>query len=146
MSAEQNKIIIRRYYEEIANQRQLAIADEIIDPDFKLFPWSEPPFGPEGVKHFITWLCIITFPDLQVTIEDIVAAGDRVAVRVTLHATQTNPINWLANFRTIPPTDKPFALQEYVFWRLAEGKIVERWLLVDTWGMLQQLGAIHENS
>jgi predicted ester cyclase len=142
MSAEENKAIVRRYYEEVGNQRQLHVADEIIGSDFKLFPNASPPYGPEGVKQFITWLCITTFPDLRITIDDLVAEGDRVAARVVLHATQQTTIDWLGNFGEVPPTGKTFDLTEFVFWRLAEGRIVERWLLVDTWGMLQQLGAI----
>jgi predicted ester cyclase len=133
------KAIIRRYYEEIGNRRHLAVADEIIDPQFRLFPDSSPPYGPEGVKQFITWLCITTFPDLQVTIEDLIAEGEQVAAFVTLHATQTTPIDWISGVGTIAPTGKPFALKEYVLWRVSAGKIVERTILVDTWSMLQQL-------
>ena len=89
------KAIIRRYYEEIGNQRRLAVADDIVAPPFKLFPDAPPPYGPEGVKQFISWLCITTFPDLQVTIEHLIAEGELVAAGVTLHATQTTPLNWL---------------------------------------------------
>jgi predicted ester cyclase len=142
MSNQEPKTIIRRYYEEIGNERQLAVADEIIAPHFRLFPDSAPPYGPAGVKDFITWLCLSTFPNLQVTIEDLIAEGEQVAAFVTLHATQTSPIDWLGGVGTIAPTGKPFALKEYVLWRVVAGKIVERKILVDTWGMLQQLGVL----
>jgi predicted ester cyclase len=140
MTAEQNKAIIRRYYEEIANQRRFELADEIISPDFRLFLDSQPPYGPEGVKQFLDWLITQTFPDLRVTIEELVAEGDRVAARVTLHATPHLPIDWINGFDTIPVTGKSFAFKEYVFWGLAEGKIVERWILFDQLDMLRQLG------
>jgi predicted ester cyclase len=136
------KAIIRRYYEEIGNQRQLAVADEIIAPHFRLFPNSAPPYGPEGVKQFITWLCLRTFPDLRVTIEDLIAEGEQVAAFVTLHATQTTPLDWISGAGTIAPTGKSFALKEYVLWRVVDGKIVERKILVGTWDMLQQLNAL----
>jgi hypothetical protein len=79
MGIQEPKEVIRRYYEEIGNQRLLAIADEINAPDFRLFPDSTPPYGPEGVKEGITWLCIDTFPDLGVTIENLIAEGEYVA-------------------------------------------------------------------
>ena len=140
MGFQEPKAIIRRYYEEIGNQRQLAVADEIIAPYFRLFPDSPPPHGPEGVKQFITWLCINTFPDLYVTIEELLAEQEQVAAFVTLHATQTSPIDWLSGVGTIAATGTRFALKEYVLWRVIDGKITERTILVDTWDMLQQLG------
>jgi predicted ester cyclase len=136
------KAIIQRYYEEIGNQRRLAVADDIIAPHFKLFPDAPPPYGPEGVKQFISWLCITTFPDLQVTIEHLIAEGELVAAGVTLHATQTTPLNWLDGLDSVAPTGKAFALREIVFWRVSDGKIVERDIVVDTWGMLHQLGVL----
>ena len=140
MDSQEAKSIIQRYYEEIGNQRQLAVADEIIAPHFRLFPDSPPPYGAEGVKQFITWLCINTFPDLTVTIEELLAEEQQVAAFVTLHATQTSPLDWLSGIDTIAATGKRFALKEYVLWRVIDGKITERTVLVDTWGMLQQLG------
>ncbi len=140
MDTPEPKAIIRRYYEEIGNHRHLAVADEIFAPDFKLFPDSPPPYGPQGVKEFIRWLCITTFPDLQVTIEHLVAEGEMVAAGVTLHATQNVPIDWISGLGSIAPTGKQFALHEFVFWRIVAGKIVKRQIIVDTWGMLQQLG------
>lgn len=140
MDSQEPKAIIQRYYEEIGNQRQLAVADEIIAPRFRLFPDSPPPHGPDGVKQFITWLCINTFPDLYVTIDGLVAEEEQVAAFVTLHATQTSPIDWLSGIGTIAATGKRFAFKEYVLWRVIDGKITERIILVDTWGMLQHLG------
>lgn len=136
------KAVIRRYYEEIGNRRHLAVADEIVAPHFKLFPDSPPPYGPEGVKQFISWLCITTLPDLYVTIEHLIAEGEMVAAGVTLHATQTTPLNWLDGLDPVAPTGKAFALREFVFWRVSDGKITERNIVVDTWGMLHQLGVL----
>jgi predicted ester cyclase len=136
------KELVRRYYEEIGNQRRLAVADELFAPKFKLFPDSPPPHGPEGVKQFITWLCIATFPDLQVTIEHLVAEGELVAAGVTLHATHSATIDWIAGIGPVAPTGRRFAVREYVFWRVREGKIIEREIVVDSLSMLQQLGAL----
>lgn len=79
MTAEQNKAVVRRTYDEIDNQRKLEVADEIIAPDFKLFPDSQPPYGPEGYKRFMEWI-LNQFPDFYSTVEEIVAEGDTVAV------------------------------------------------------------------
>jgi predicted ester cyclase len=146
MSLEQNKAIMRRFYEEIANQRRFEVADEIIAPDFRMFQSSSPPYGPEGVKQFMTNLLVLGFPDMNVTIEDMVAEGDTVAVRVTLHATQNVAINWFPGLGTIPPTGKRFDMREYVFWRVVDGKIVERNIVVDSMEMLHQLDVFEGNS
>ena len=139
MNTLEPKAIIRRYYEEIGNQRQLAVADEIIAPDFKLFPDSQPPYGPEGVKQFISRLSITTLPDLHGTIEHLIAEGEMVAAGVTLHATHTTPLDWLGGLAPVPPTGNVFALREFVFCWDTDGKIVERQIGVGTWGMLDQL-------
>jgi predicted ester cyclase len=140
LSSQDPKFVVQRYYEEVANQRKLEVADEIIAPHFKLFPDSEPPYGPEGVKRFISWLCITTFPDLHVTIEDLIAEGEMVAAGVTLHATQNVPIDWISAVDVIPPTGKRFAMEEFVFWRVVDGKITGRRIVVGTTAVLEQLG------
>jgi predicted ester cyclase len=141
MSVEENKAVVRRYYEEMGNQRNLAVADELFAPDFRLFPDSPPPHGPEGVKAFITWLCITAFPDLRVTVEEMVAEGDTVAARAVLHATQTAPIDWFPEVGVIPPTGQAFDYTEVHFWRCRGGRIVGRSVMFDNLGLLRQLGA-----
>ena len=140
MSTHDPKKVVKRYYEEVGNQRQLSVADEIIAPDFKLFPHSAPPYGPEGVKQFITWLCIEGFPDLTVTIEELIAEGNTVAARVTLHAMHTAQLSWLNDLGITAPTGKRFDMEEFVFWRVNRGKITERHILIDRLGVAQQLG------
>lgn len=142
MSVEQNKAVVRRYYEEVGNQRNFDVADEIFAPDFKMFSWSAPPYGGEGVKQFMSWLIGGNFPDLQVVIDEMIGEGDVVAVRVRLKATQTNSLDWLAGFGSIPPSGKSFEIPEYIFWRVIDGKIVERAICVDNLAMLYQIGAV----
>jgi predicted ester cyclase len=142
MSVEQNKAVVQRYYEEIGNQRNFDVADEIFAPEFKMFPWAQPPYGGEGVKGFMRWFIDSNFPDLRVVIDDIVGEGDVVVVRVTVSATQTKPLEWIAGFGSIPASGKPFSFEEYVFWRVIDGKIVERRVCADTLGLLYQIGAV----
>ena len=139
MSIEQNKAIVHRYYEEVGIGRDLALADQIIAPEFKLFPDSQPPYGAEGVKQFMGWLFGL-FPDLYITYEELVAEGDTVAVRVTLHATHVNDWNWGMDEGSVAPTGKKFAMREYVFWRVVDGRIVERSIVIDSLEALRQLG------
>jgi len=141
MPAEQNKAIVRRFFEEMCNLRNFAVADEIFAPEFKMFPDSQPPFGADGVKGFMAWFTGV-FPDVMATIDSIICEDDTVAIRVTLRATQTNPINWIQGFGNIEPTGKPFELIEYQFWRVTDGKLAERWVCFDTLRMLSQLGVV----
>ena len=141
MSIDENKATVRRYYEEIGNQRRYEVADEIFAPSYRMFPDSNPPYGPDNVKLFMAWFTGV-FPDLQATIDDMICEGEIVAVRVTLRATQTNPVDFVRGFGVIAPTGKPFELREYQFWRVVDGRITERWVCFDTLGMLYDLGVV----
>ena len=76
------------------------------------------------------------FPDLHLTVEDMIAEGDKVVTRFTSRGTQTGA------FMGIPPTGKQVTVSSIVIARIADGKIVEEWGLDDQMGMLQQLGVI----
>jgi predicted ester cyclase len=75
-------------------------------------------------------------PDLQVTVEDLLAEGDKVALRLRGRGTHRGP------FAGVAPTGRPVALTSMELLRLAGGKLVEHWDEFDTLGVLQQLGAI----
>ena len=81
-------------------------------------------------------MTIAAIPDVTATIEDIIAEGDRVAVRMTMRGTQKG------EFRGIPPTGKTAVMTEMSIYRISEGKIAEGWDLSDRLGLMQQLGAI----
>ncbi len=76
------------------------------------------------------------FPDLWVSVEDVVAAGDRVVHRFTLVGTQTGP------FLGLPPTGRPVRATGIALDRVADGKLAERWVVLDAIGLLRQLGAV----
>jgi predicted ester cyclase len=78
------------------------------------------------------------FPDARHTFEDFVAEGDKVALRFTFKGTHTG------DFQGIPPTGKPVTISGSVVDRIVDGKIVEHWSLIDTMGLMQQLGVIPE--
>jgi steroid delta-isomerase-like uncharacterized protein len=136
MSTEENKALIRRFYEEVFNKRNLAALDDFYAPehaDHTLPPGL--PVGPEGTKQAIA-MTLEGFPDLCVTIEDMIAEGDKVVIKFTTHGTQKGPLGG------IPPTGKQVAVSTIEISRVEGGKIVEDWGLDDRLGMLQQLGLV----
>ena len=136
MSAE-NEVLARRFLMDIFQERNLAAADEIVDPDFTWhFPGlPEPVRGPQGVKQIAT-MYHTAFPDLRVTYEDSFSAGDKVVSRWSSRGTQTGPLG------PVPPTNKPMRTTGINIYRLTGGKIVEGWIDWDQFGMMQQLGLV----
>lgn len=136
MSMEENKALIRRFYDEVFNQKNLAALDELYAPDHidHTLP-AELSVGPQGTKQAIQ-LMLTGFPDLHVTIEDMVAEGDKVVTRFTTHGTQQGVLGG------IPPTGRQVAISTIEITRIADGKIAEDWGLDDRLGMLQQLGLV----
>ncbi len=113
MSAETNKAIVRRLFEEVYNRRNLAAMDEFIAPDYVNHNASFQVRGPEGAKRAAA-AQFEAFPDLHTTIEDIIAEGDKVVVRATDHFTDQRD-------------GKQVALTWIEILRLENGKVVEAW-------------------
>ena len=136
MSTEGSKALSRRVIEEIINKQNPALADELIDPNFVDHGIAGMGFkGPEGFKQYVTTF-ITAFPDLRLTIDDMVAEGDKVALRLTARGTHKG------DFMGIAPTGKQFTVTGIVIQRIAGGKMAEGWLVNDVLGMMQQLGVI----
>jgi steroid delta-isomerase-like uncharacterized protein len=135
MSTEENKALMRRAYEEVYNQWDLAVLDEVCIPDFVVHNASMTIQGLEAYKHFVS-LLFSAFPDGRYSIEDMTAEGDRVVVRHTFRGTHQG------DFRGIPPTGKQVTTTAIVISCIANGKAIEVWINGDDLGMLQQLGVI----
>ena len=134
----ENKAQLRRIYEEMFNQGNLAIADELIAPDF--LNHATPPGsnrGPESMRQLITILSI-AFPDMHYTVEELVAEGDTVAVRVTMSGTHRGP----GPLQGMPPTGRSVRVAQMHFIRFRDGKVVEHRAVRDDLGLMQQLGII----
>ncbi len=133
MSDERNKAVVRRYIEEIGNQGNLAVADEILGPGYVRFT----PAGRLDVAAQKQRIAMIreAFPDLHFTIENLLAESDKVAFHFTLRGTHRGP------FQNIAPTGRPVTVTGVDIVRIAGGKIVEHWGVLDVLGLLQQLGA-----
>ncbi len=132
MSAEDNKALARRGFEETMNQRNLAVLDELHVPDFVFHAASRTIQGREPFKQFISML-LTAFPDLHVTIEDMIGEGDRVVVRFTYGGTHKG------DFMGIPPTGKQVAVTGISIMRVANGKFLEEWINSD---LMQQIGVV----
>ena len=137
MSTEQNKAIIRRFYEEFFNQGKLEVADELHGADFKHYDSGapDPGGGPEGYKRRNA-VFMKAFPDRAVTIDDLVAEGDKVVTRSTLRATHTGDLPG------VPATGKRVVVTAIIISRFQDGKIVEEWEDWNALGMLEQLGVL----
>ena len=136
MSAETNKLVMGRFTDFI-NTASEKLADELISPDaiFHVPGRSEPVRGPAG------YLAIIGmmrggFPDIQWTLEEMIAEGDKVAARFTMRGTHRG------TFFGVPPTGKPIVVQAMNFYRLSSGQFVEERGQPDLLGLLQQIGAV----
>ena len=137
MVTEQNKALIGRFVEELFNRGNMSLVNEIFAPDFVEHEQLPPgiPNDREGVK-VLTSMLRSAFPDFKATIEDILAEGDKVVVRMTWSGTQKG------EFMGMPATGKRMSIGVIDIIRVANGKLVEHWGQMDAMGMMQQLGAI----
>ena len=130
-----NKAIIKQV-EEIWNTGDLAKIDEIFAADFINHDPNAPDFTDlEGYKGFFV-MTRTGFPDFHVTSEDMIAEGDKVAIRWVASGTHQGEL------LGIPPTGKKASWTGINIYRFADGKIVEAWWSKDMLSMLQQLGVI----
>lgn len=136
MTVEANKALIRRHFDEIWNGRWLDIAKELVAPSYHShFPLPGQPAGIEGFVYAIR-LLHASFPDLQITVEDLIAEGDRVVARLTAQGTH------LGTFRGIPPTRRAVRWSGIRIFRIADERIAEHWANWDDLSLMQQLGAV----
>jgi predicted ester cyclase len=118
---EKNKALTRWWWEEVWVKGNVAATDEFMAPNYVDHPnLSGLPPGPEGMKQALTYYHSAS-PELEATIDDIFAAGDRVALRWSARATHLG--EWL----DVPPTGHHFTMSGITIYRIAEGKAVEGW-------------------
>ena len=137
---EENKAIVRRYFQEILDGGNLDLVDEIFEPQYVLHDPSSPQEvrGVEGTKRFVG-MFRSAFPDIAHSIEDQIAEGDKVVTRLRARATHTGDL------MGISPTGKGVTTIEGIsIWRIADGKIGECWFNYDALGLMRQLGVIPE--
>jgi steroid delta-isomerase-like uncharacterized protein len=136
MSTEENKALVRRFVEEIINQGNMAAASVLVAEDyFELDPFPGQQPGREGLIGTIA-LVRTAFPDLEWTIEDLVAEGQKVASSGIWRGTHQGM------FLGIPPTGKRVTVPCMVFDVCVDGKLKESRLMMNIMGLMQQLGVV----
>ena len=139
MATEENKAKLRRIFEECFNEGNLATADELVAPDSRDtspgIPPGVPTTGPDGLKSIVSQLRS-AFPDLQVSIDEMIAEGDTVVARTTFTGTHRG------NFQGISPTGQRVSFGTVDIVRLRNGQIASHYGLQDGLGLLQQVGGI----
>ena len=134
MSVEDNKTIGKRWINEIWQEASSAAINELFAADFTynyVPPGSEP--NREGYKKSINEYHV-GFPDIQFTIDDVVAEGNKVAVHWSGRGTHQG------EYWGIAPTGKPITFQGISILQIEDGKIVEEWGYDNAWSWMEQLG------
>ena len=135
MSAQENKALVRRIFEEGINQNNPSVFDELIAPTYVNYNFPTPAPGVDSFKMVIG-LFRAAFPDIHITLEEELAEGDKVSTRGYFTGTHTG------DFQGISATGKQVKVQYIDIWRVANGQLVENWVQMDQLGMMQQLGVI----
>ena len=141
MNEDKNKEIVRRFIEEMWNQRKLQVADELFAADCVTHQLRSGenaagiPRSAESVKReAAAWLT--GFPDLKFILEQMIAAGERVVSHCTMRGTHSGA--WMG----ISPTGRNVSVPIITIHRIADGKIAEDWVLVGSLMLFQQLGLV----
>jgi steroid delta-isomerase-like uncharacterized protein len=136
MSTEQNKSIVRRWIEEGWNKGNLDVIDQVYAPNYiQHEPAPETVTSSEALKQYVG-AYLTAFPDLHLSIEDLIAEGDKVVWRFKSTGHQNGP------FMGMPASGKSGSITGLVMFRLEDSRIVEGWVNIDALGLLQQLGVI----
>src|SRR6266702_1065708 len=134
MSTEENKVLVRRFYDEVTNGRNVAVLDELLSPHFEGFKVEGADHGQnrEEFKQTIT-MVLNAFPDHHQTIHDWIAENDKVVTRWTVQGKHQG------EYVSIAPTGKQVKITGMDIFRVIDGKIEEVWAEVDMLGTMQQL-------
>ncbi|UCG25625.1 MAG: ester cyclase [Chloroflexota bacterium] len=134
MSTETNKATVRRYVEQVMGAGRANLIDEFMVESIALHGTGLEP----GLPALGQWVAMLdsAFPDRQLTVDDVVAEGDRVVARVTMRGTHQGEM------QGIPATGKAINQSSITIFRLANGKIAEGWFAADNLSLMQQLGVI----
>lgn len=135
MSVKENKALVLRVYDEAINQKSIDAFDEFVSEDaveHEEMP-GLPTRGPAAPKAAFT-MFFAAFPDLAMEVDEVIAEGDKVAVRCTMTGTHEG------EFMGIPPTNKSFAVQVIDMFEVGGGQITAHWGTTDQAAMMEQLG------
>ena len=132
-TAAANKRLVGRFYKEVYGDWNMAMVDEVVSPRFTSHDWpAGTPTGAEGFGAFYSAIRT-ALPDARYEVDDLIAEGDKVVVRWRLLGTH------LGDFGGIAPTGRAIALKGIAIYRLEGGKLMERWVVTDLHGLLQEI-------
>jgi steroid delta-isomerase-like uncharacterized protein len=134
-----NKATLRRFHDVVNSGNAEIISkmiDELVEPDAMIrTPVPLDVTGAEALKH--VWAVLLAaFPDLHLTVEDMIAEGDKVVVRNTVTGTHRG------EYMGLPPTGKSVTYNEIFIFRFVKGRVAETWGVVDVLSLMKQLGVI----
>jgi steroid delta-isomerase-like uncharacterized protein len=133
-NADDNVALVQRFFEEVWNKGNLSVVDELLAANY--VDYNQPPGAPRGRLGYKASVNMFrsAFPDIRFTLDQILAEGDRVALRLTGRGTHRGV------FMGVPPTGKQVTFGGMTFIRVENGKVTERWGISDIPGLMQQLG------
>ena len=136
MTTEQNKAVVRRFFEAFEADNQAAL-NEVLAPDLVAYSHGGP--GPQGREEHVQAIRMwnATFSDTHFTIYEQIAEGDLVATRETMQSVHSR-----GDFQGLPPTGKEITSNAVSIERIRDGKIVERRVISDWLSVMQQLGQL----
>ena len=132
MGAQENKVLVRRFVDEVFVKGNADAVDKLVTADFAPHSWGKMPSGIEPLKQAITRVRA-GLSDVSFKIEDMIAEDDRVAVRVTAHGRHTG------EFMGMPASGKEYTISETHIFHVRDGKVSEHWRDADMLGMMTQL-------
>ena len=135
-SPEDNKALVRRMEDEIFNKRRLDAVDEFISPEYVLRTAPDGvPSNRDAVRDAMA-MYLAGFPDLHVSVDQLLAEDDRVVALLTYSGTHEGELFGM------PPTGKRISVRQVAMYRVEDGQVAEEWEVSDQLGLMQQLGAI----
>lgn len=136
MTTEENKSVVRRFFEAFEADDQAALT-ELLAPDLVAYSHGAP--GPQDREVHLQGIRMwnAAFGDTRFTIHEQIAEGDKVATRVSMRSVHSR-----GDFQDLPPTGKEVTIDSVTIERIRDGKIVERRVSADWLGIRQQLGML----
>jgi steroid delta-isomerase-like uncharacterized protein len=135
-----NKRIVSQFFELLGRHDTERIEQLLVSSaQYSFHPSGMPPLDWNGHKQLLASITL-AFPDLHHDIKDMVAEGDKVAVRLNVTGTHKG------EFQGIPPSGRKLSLDEMAFLTIVDGRITEGWITSDTMSFMQQIGAVPTTS
>jgi predicted ester cyclase len=137
MSTQTNKQIVASIFSEGINKNNSAVINALIHPEYENHGMPGTAPGVEGFRQVVSTF-LNAFPDMSVTVQDVVAEGDMVATRGYFDGTHAGEL------MGIPATGRKVRGNYMDFWKIKDGQAIENWVQMDFAGIMQQIGAMAE--